>query len=97
LCPSSRTDGHAVLIQDHCVHRGAWLLYGPVEERGIACAYHGWLHNTRGNCLETPADVADSKFYLTVKATAYSVQKFIGLYWAYHGPQRASFPGAGSS
>src|SRR5437867_11046153 len=34
--------GHAGLIADHCSHRGASLLYGRVEERGIACAYHGW-------------------------------------------------------
>ena len=81
--------GNAGLIQDHCVHRGASLLYGRVEERGIACAYHGWLYDTRGNCLETPAEPADSKFYLTVKARAYPVQRFAGLYWAYLGPDPA--------
>ena len=26
-----------------------------VSKRGIACPYHGWLYDTRGNCLETPA------------------------------------------
>ncbi len=78
--------GNLGLIQDHCAHRGASLLYGRVEERGIACAYHGWLYDTQGNCLETPAEPADSKFYLTVKATAYPVRQFIGLYWAYLGP-----------
>ena len=81
--------GNVGLIQDHCVHRGASLLYGRVEERGIACAYHGWLYDTRGNCLETPAEPADSKFYLTVKARAYPVQRFIGMYWAYLGPDPA--------
>ncbi len=81
--------GHIGLIQDHCAHRGASLLYGRVEERGIACAYHGWLYDTQGNCLETPAEPADSKFYLTVKATAYPVQLFLGLFWAYLGPSPA--------
>ena len=76
-------------IQDHCVHRGASLLYGRVEERGIACAYHGWLYDTQGNCLETPAEPADSKFYLTVKAKAYPVQDFLGALWLYMGPQPA--------
>src|SRR6476469_6861120 len=74
------------LIQDHCTHRGASLLYGRVEERGISCAYHGWLYDTAGNCLETPAEPADSKFHLTVKMKAYPVKKFIGMYWAYLGP-----------
>src|SRR6266540_3894531 len=81
--------GNVGLIQDHCVHRGASLLYGRVEERGIACAYHGWLYDTQGTCLETPAEPADSKFYLTVKARAYPVQRFIGMYWAYLGPEPA--------
>jgi 5,5'-dehydrodivanillate O-demethylase len=78
--------GNAGLIADHCVHRGASLLYGRVEERGIACAYHGWLYDTQGNCLETPAEPAGSLFHLTVKIRAYPVKRFIGLYWAYLGP-----------
>src|SRR5437867_7670636 len=81
--------GRYGLMQDHCVHRGASLLYGRVEERGIACAYHGWLYDTQGNCLETPAVPADSKFCLTVKARAYPVQKLVGLLWAYLGPEPA--------
>lgn len=81
--------GQVGLIQDHCPHRGASLLYGRVEERGVACAYHGWLYDTRGSCLETPAEPADSKLYLTVKARAYPVQRLIGLYWAYLGPEPA--------
>ncbi len=81
--------GNVGLIADHCVHRGASLVYGRTEERGIACAYHGWLYDTSGNCLETPAEPADSKFHLTVRIKAYPVQKFIGMYWAYLGPQPA--------
>jgi 5,5'-dehydrodivanillate O-demethylase len=79
--------GNAGLIADHCVHRGASLLYGRVEERGIACAYHGWLYDTSGYCLETPAEPADSKFHLTVRIKAYPVRKHLGLYWAYLGPE----------
>jgi 5,5'-dehydrodivanillate O-demethylase len=78
--------GRVGLIQDHCVHRGASLVYGRVEERGIACAYHGWLYDTQGSCLETPAEPANSMLCLTVKATAYPVQPHLGLYWAYLGP-----------
>ena len=85
--------GNVGLIQDHCAHRGASLLYGRVEERGISCAYHGWLYDTAGNCLETPAEPADSKFYLTVKMKAYPVMRMAGFYCAYLGPQPApAFP-----
>jgi len=79
--------GRVGLIADRCPHRGASFLYGRVEERGIACAYHGWLFDTEGDCLECPAEPAESKFHLTVKQPAYPVQKFVGLYWTYMGPQ----------
>jgi 5,5'-dehydrodivanillate O-demethylase oxygenase subunit len=78
--------GRAGLLADHCSHRGASLLYGRVEERGIACAYHGWLYDLEGNCLECPAEPKGSKFHLTVRHRAYPVQKFVGLYWTYMGP-----------
>ncbi|MBM2811893.1 MAG: hypothetical protein HW416_2652 [Chloroflexi bacterium] len=81
--------GKVGLIADHCSHRGASLLYGRVEERGIACAYHGWLYDGQGNCLETPAEPADSRFHLTVKHRAYPVRRFLGMYWAYMGPMPA--------
>ena len=82
-------EGEAGLLNDRCAHRGASLSYGRVEARGIACAYHGWLYDTKGNCLETPAEPARSSFCLTVKQKAYPVQKLAGLYWAYLGPQPA--------
>ncbi|MEA2640362.1 MAG: 5,5-dehydrodivanillate O-demethylase oxygenase subunit [Chloroflexota bacterium] len=81
--------GNVGLIQDHCAHRGASLLYGRVEERGIACAYHGWLYDTAGSCLECPAEPAGSMFHLTVKMAAYQVRELAGLYWAYLGPAPA--------
>jgi 5,5'-dehydrodivanillate O-demethylase len=81
--------GNVGLIQDHCAHRGASMMYGRVEERGISCAYHGWLYDTKGDCLETPAEPAGSMFHLTVKMRAYPVQRMAGLYWAYLGPQPA--------
>lgn len=79
-------NGEAGLLHDRCPHRGASLSYGRCEERGISCAYHGWLFNSKGDCLETPAEPADSKFHLTVKQKAYPVKKLAGLYWAYMGP-----------
>ena len=80
--------GRVGLLADHCSHRGASLLYGRVEERGIACAYHGWLYDCDGNILETPPERNDA-IMRSVKHTAYPVQKFIGMYWAYMGPPPA--------
>jgi 5,5'-dehydrodivanillate O-demethylase len=83
--------GRVGLLADRCSHRGVSLLYGRVEERGIACAYHGWLYDIEGNCLECPAEPAGSRFHLTVKHKAYPVEKFIGLYWTYMGPKPVPF------
>jgi 5,5'-dehydrodivanillate O-demethylase oxygenase subunit len=80
--------GRVGLLADHCSHRSASLLYGRVEERGIACAYHGWLYDTEGNILETPPERNDA-IMKSVRQPAYPVRKFIGLYWAYLGPQPA--------
>jgi 5,5'-dehydrodivanillate O-demethylase len=81
--------GNVGLLADHCSHRGASLLYGRVEERGIACAYHGWLYDTEGTCLETPAEPTESLFRLTVRQRAYPVRERYGVYWAYLGPAPA--------
>ncbi|HEY7061596.1 MAG TPA: Rieske 2Fe-2S domain-containing protein [Chloroflexota bacterium] len=80
--------GRVGLLADHCAHRGASLCYGRVEERGISCAYHGWLYDTGGNVLETPPERNDA-IMTHVKQPAYPVQKFLGLYWAYLGPAPA--------
>ena len=80
--------GRVGLIADHCAHRAASLVYGRVEERGISCAYHGWLYDTCGNILETPPERNDAVMN-SIKQTAYKVQKFIGMYWAYLGPDPA--------
>src|SRR5579862_2701493 len=80
--------GRVGLLADHCAHRGASLCYGRVEERGISCAYHGWLYDTGGNILETPPERNDA-IMRSVKQTAYPVRRYLGMYWAYLGPAPA--------
>jgi 5,5'-dehydrodivanillate O-demethylase oxygenase subunit len=77
--------GRVGLLADHCAHRGASLCYGRVEERGISCAYHGWLYDTGGHVLETPPERNDA-IMKHVRQPAYPVQQFVGMYWAYLGP-----------
>ena len=77
--------GRVGLLADRCAHRSASLVYGRVEERGIACAYHGWLYDCDGNILETPPGRNDA-IMRSVKQVAYPVRHFIGFYWAYLGP-----------
>ncbi|MEE8517790.1 MAG: Rieske 2Fe-2S domain-containing protein [Dehalococcoidia bacterium] len=80
--------GRIGLLADKCAHRSASLVYGRVEERGISCAYHGWLYDCEGNILETPPERNDA-IMKSVKIKAYPVQTFLGLVWAYLGPAPA--------
>jgi 5,5'-dehydrodivanillate O-demethylase len=82
------TQGRVGLLADRCAHRGASLFYGRVEDRGISCAYHGWLYDTSGKILETPPE-RNEAIMNSVTQASYPVRKFTGLYWAYLGPEPA--------
>jgi 5,5'-dehydrodivanillate O-demethylase oxygenase subunit len=84
-----KPDGTYGLVAEQCAHRGASLYYGFVEDAGIRCAYHGWLYDCAGKCLEQPFEPAQSMMKHTVHHAAYPVQKLAGLLFAYLGPQPA--------
>ena len=42
------------LIDDRCPHRCMSMEYGIPDECGLRCAYHGWLFDAHGHCLEQP-------------------------------------------
>ena len=77
------------LVQAQCPHRSMGLQFGIPEPEGLRCAYHGWLFDGAGRCLETPLEPADSSFHERVRVTAYPVQELGGLLFAYLGPQPA--------
>jgi 5,5'-dehydrodivanillate O-demethylase len=81
--------GNYGLVGEHCPHRLASLAYGRVDEQGIRCPYHGWKFDGAGNCLEQPAEPADSTFKDRIKHVAYPVQYLGGLIYAYLGPAPA--------
>lgn len=81
--------GELGLVALHCSHRGSSLEYGRVENNGLRCCYHGWLWDVRGNCLEQPAEPADSTFKDRVKHPAYHAEDAGGLVFAYVGPEPA--------
>ncbi|HLU19369.1 MAG TPA: aromatic ring-hydroxylating dioxygenase subunit alpha [Pusillimonas sp.] len=77
--------GQLGLLDRDCPHRGADLAYGRIEDGGIRCAFHGWLFNIKGECLETPAEPANSKFHTTIQQGAYPVVERSGIIFAYLG------------
>lgn len=81
--------GRLGLLALHCSHRGTSLEFGRVEDAGIRCCYHGWLYDSRGQCLEQPAEPADSSFKSRVRQPAYKAQELAGFIFAYLGPEPA--------
>jgi phenylpropionate dioxygenase-like ring-hydroxylating dioxygenase large terminal subunit len=81
------------LIERHCAHRGADLAYGRLEDGGLRCAFHGWLFDPQGRCLETPAEPEGSRLCEHVRQRAYPVVEKSGVLFAYLGEGEApAFP-----
>lgn len=79
-------NGKAGLLHPRCVHRGASLYYGGVEEDGIRCCYHGWVFDTEGRCTEQPCEPQLGLHRDRVRQPWYPVAELYGLLWVYMGP-----------
>jgi phenylpropionate dioxygenase-like ring-hydroxylating dioxygenase large terminal subunit len=85
------TDGNVGVMNELCMHRGASLALGRVEEGGIRCLYHGWKFAVDGTILETP-NHADCRYRERMKAPAYPVVERSGLIWTYIGAKEHQPP-----
>ncbi|HXM07905.1 MAG TPA: Rieske 2Fe-2S domain-containing protein, partial [Candidatus Acidoferrum sp.] len=57
-----RTENGTIgLVGDRCPHRGASLSCAMTDGDGIRCAYHGWLYDTSGQCVDTPTEPETSR------------------------------------
>ncbi len=84
--------GELGLISERCPHRGADLVYGIPDARGLRCPYHGWLFDKKGRCLEVPYDDRAhpenaEKRHERLGIEGYPVQELGELIWAYLGPE----------
>jgi len=80
--------GEYGLIGDRCPHRCMEMSYGIPHADGLRCAYHGWLFNAEGACLEMPFEDRmhpEARFKDKVAIKAYPVQELGGLVFAYLG------------
>lgn len=87
--------GQVGITQAHCLHRGAPLFFGKVEEQGIRCSYHGWLYGKDGQCLEMPSE-KNSSLCQKMHLKAYQVHEKADIIWIYMGtgtaPELPKFP-----
>jgi phthalate 4,5-dioxygenase len=85
--------GRYGLIARRCPHRGTDLAYGRLENGGLRCAFHGWLFDVNGKCLETPAEPDDSNLCTNIRQKSYPVVAKSGILFAYLGPgEPPAFP-----
>jgi nitrite reductase/ring-hydroxylating ferredoxin subunit len=73
------------LLDRACPHRGADLAFGRLEDGGLRCAFHGWLFDANGKCLETPAEPAGSRLCTRIRQPSYPVTERNGIVFAYLG------------
>ncbi len=77
------------LVAERCPHRSAGMVFGIPEPHGLRCAYHGWLFDETGRCLEQPFETTedpDSTFRDKTPIQSYPVEELGGLIFAYMGP-----------
>ena len=51
----------------------------------MRCAFHGWLFDVNGRCLDTPAEPEGSRLCESVRQRSYPVVERNGILWAYLG------------
>ncbi len=88
--------GQVGVLHAHCVHRGASLEYGAIQERGIMCCYHGMVFDVDGACLKAPYPKGEEKeaerFAGSIRQGAYKAFERNGLVFAYMGPPEKEPP-----
>jgi phenylpropionate dioxygenase-like ring-hydroxylating dioxygenase large terminal subunit len=77
--------GRYGLLHRQCPHRGADLCFGRLEDGGLRCAFHGWLFDVHGHCVEQPAEPIDSRFHTRVRQDAYPCEVRAGTVFAFMG------------
>lgn len=87
-----RSEGELHAFRDLCIHRGAALSLGRVENNQLVCPYHGWQYAGDGRCTHIPAQPTGSKVPTKARALTYSVQERYGLIWVALEPPTFELP-----
>ena len=79
--------GHVHALSDLCVHRGARLSAGWVDDAGenIVCPYHGWGYGADGACTVIPANREGRVATRKARVDSYPVEERHGWVWVFVG------------
>src|SRR5438445_7692036 len=81
------SNGKLGVLDEHCPHRGASLVFGRNEECGLRCLYHGWKFDVEGNILEMASEPDGSAMKNSLRQRSYPVREAGGFIWAWLGPK----------
>lgn len=87
-----RDDQGVVAFKDLCIHRGAELSGGKVENGEIVCPYHGWRYNRIGVCTAIPSLAPGATIPAKARVITYEAQEAYGLIWVKMAPSDAVLP-----
>ncbi|MDE0652320.1 MAG: aromatic ring-hydroxylating dioxygenase subunit alpha [bacterium] len=76
----ARLNGEVRAFADLCPHRGARLSLGWVEDDSLRCAYHGWLFDCGGACIQIPGS-GDRHIPARARLRGYQCVESGGLVW----------------
>jgi len=84
-------EGKVGVLDEFCMHRGASLALGRVEDCGIRCIYHGWKFGPDGSVLEIMNQPASAR-PAGLRAPAFPAVEAGGMVWVYLGPPEKKPP-----
>ncbi len=87
-----RDDEGAVAFKDLCIHRGAELSGGRVENGRLTCPYHGWQYDRTGACVHIPALQKGATIPKKACAITFKVREEYGLVWVAMAEPVQEFP-----
>jgi len=81
------SSGKLGVLDEHCPHRGASLVFGRNEECGLRCLYHGWKFDVDGNILEMSSEPDGAALKSSLRQKSYAAREAGGFVWAWLGPK----------
>jgi len=77
-----RTSSGPACLRDICPHRNLALSKGSLHDKGLQCAYHGWVFDREGKCAKIPADCSGKP---GARAESFQAEESQGFVWVYMG------------
>src|SRR5262245_41436345 len=83
------SNGKIGVLDEHCPHRGASLVFGRNEDCGLRCLYHGWKFDVEGRCVDMSSEPAGAAIRQSMRTKAYPAREGGGFVWVWMGPREA--------